>query len=101
MSTELYDAKNLADDIHDIAKVPPALNEHIYGMTLAMIEALIRAMDDANMSMAEQRIRMGKKKDELISELISLRDRRIVFSPDGVMPAANRTVSMRSIQVRR
>lgn len=74
MSTELFEAKGLADEIHDIAEVPPELNDaHIYNLTLQHLETLIKAMDEAGLTMDEQRRRMGKKKDELISELIRLR----------------------------
>jgi hypothetical protein len=75
MSTELYDAKDLADEIHAIAGVPPDKNDSvIYEMTLQHIATLLKAMDEAGLTMDEQRRRVGKKKDELIGELIRLRE---------------------------
>lgn len=78
MSTELFDAKGLADDIHNAAKVPESKNEEIYTMTMQMIGQLAKEMDARGMTMNEQRTRMGRKKDELIKELISLRERGIL-----------------------
>ncbi len=78
MSTELFDAKGIADEIHEIANVPPALNDpHFYNTTIAHLETLIKAMDEYGMTMGEQRMRVGRKKDELISELIRLRERGV------------------------
>jgi uncharacterized protein (UPF0297 family) len=101
MSTELYDAKQLADEIHEIAKVPPDLNEHIYGMTLQMIEHLIGAMDQYGLTMNEQRTKMGRKKDELITELVRLRDEGILISGDPGQPIKRVQYDMGKINVRR
>ena len=87
MSTELFEAKGLADEIHDAARVPQELNDPIiYNRTLEHIETLIKAMDEAGFTMNEQRSRMGKKKDELISELTRLRDSGVLRSGDERQP---------------
>jgi hypothetical protein len=86
LSTELYEAKQMADEIHETAQVPPDLNEHIYGMTIQMIEHLIGAMDWHGLSMNEQRTKMGRKKDELITELVRLRDEGVLISGDPGQP---------------
>jgi hypothetical protein len=101
LSTELYDAKDIADDIHELAKVPPLLNDHIYGMTIQMIEALILGMDEAGMTMTEQRTRMGRKKDELITELVRLRDEGVLISGDPGQPIKKVRVDVGKINVRR
>lgn len=78
MSTELFDAKNIVDEIHHIANVPEEKNDFVYTMTLAHIGSLINEMDRKGMTMAEQRQRMGAKKDELIGELIRLREQGVL-----------------------
>lgn len=83
MSTELFDARGIADDIHNAAKVPESKNEEIYTMTMQMIGQLAKEMDARGMSMSEQRTRMGRKKDELIKELVSLRERGILKAEDS------------------
>ena len=45
MSTELFDAQGMADEIHRAAKVPEKKNEEIYTMTLQMIGQLVNEMD--------------------------------------------------------
>lgn len=82
MSTELYDARDLADQIHDAARVPESKNEEVYAMTMQMIGTLIKAMDEAGMTMAEQRRRMGDKTSELVKELTVLRENGVLRGED-------------------
>jgi predicted transcriptional regulator len=101
MSTELFDAKNISDDIHEIAGVPESLNPEIFAMTVAMLADLIIQMDSRGMSMNEQKTRMGRKKDELINELKRLKEEGIVFSGEPRQPIKKRMVKADQIQVRR
>ena len=78
MSTELFEAKALADEIHHASDVPEEKNNEIYNITLTHIGTLILEMDRKGLTMDEQRTRMGKKKDELIGELKNLRARGIL-----------------------
>jgi predicted transcriptional regulator len=101
MSTELFDAKNISDDIHEIAGVPEKENPDIFAMTVAMIADLIIQMDSYNMSMNEQRTRMGRKKDELITELKRLKEEGILFSGEPRQPIKNVRMHMDQINVKR
>lgn len=102
MSTELFEAKGLADEIHHAARIPEKLNPEIYNMTLNHIETLINAMDAAGFTMKQQRQRMGKKKDELIGELRRLRDKGVLRTGDDGQPIAKPlAMHMRKINVKR
>jgi len=103
MSTELFDAKNLADEIHLAANVPEAKNEDIYNMTLAHLGSFVHSMDLDGMTMAEQRRRVGEKKDELIKALIKLREEGVLHGDgeEGRPRAKPRTVNAGAIRVQR
>lgn len=102
MSTELFEAKGLADEIHHAARVSEKHNPEIYMMTIGHIESLIKAMDDAGLTMADQRKRMGAKKDELIGELKRLRDQGVLRTGDEGQPrAAPMVMPMTKINVQR
>lgn len=89
MSTELYDAKDIVDDIFFQAKVPTDLEEdHYYNRSMLIIGHLVKAMDECGMTMDEQRRRVGAKKDELIRELIRLREQGVIRTGDEGQPIA-------------
>lgn len=91
--------KSVPDDIHDLAGVPSAKNEHLYRMTVEMISAAMDSWEKDGLSFNEQKAALGKKKDELISELISLRERGIAIGDiEGAPRAAARVVSMADIR---
>jgi len=72
MSTELFDAKGIADEIHYAANVPESRNPEVYIMTVQMLGQMVGNMDKYGLTMAEQRRRISAKKDELIGELRAL-----------------------------
>jgi hypothetical protein len=92
--------KSVPEDIHYLAGVPPSKNPDIYQMTVAMIAAVVDHCEKAGLSRDESRALMGKKKDELISELISLRERGILIgeSDEPRKSKPVRKVSMRDVQ---
>ena len=102
MSTELFEAKAMADEIHDAAGVPEARNPDVYTMTIDMITRVIVGMDAHGMSMAQQRTLMGRKKDELIVELKRLREQGVLNGDAGLLnrKAAPVRVNMGSINKR-
>lgn len=103
MSTELYDAKDMADQIFDLAGVDPEANEnndYLHTMAIQQIGHLITEMDARGMTMNEQRIRMGRKKDELVSELIRLRNAGVIKGQKGDRLAKPR-ITMHMSQIER
>jgi hypothetical protein len=71
--------KSVPQDIHDLAGVPPDKNPDIYQMTVQMIGAVVDHCEKAGLSLEESKRVMGKRKDELIRELISLRDQGVLI----------------------
>lgn len=98
MSTELYEAKDIVDQIFATAQVPPERNDEIiYNMAMQHIGSLIHEMDLRGITMNEQRVRMGRKKDELISELIRLRENGTLEGPNGYERKPTATIHISQI----
>jgi predicted transcriptional regulator len=93
--------KEVPDDIHWHANVPPELNPDLYATTKAHIESLLDEMDKRGMSANEQRIRLGRKKDELITALKELAEKGIARTGEEGQPKAKPQVIKDFVRVRR
>ncbi len=93
--------RQVPDDIHWHAKAPPELNPELYANTKAHIEGLLDEMDKRGMSKAEQLVRLGRKKDELISALKDLVEQGIARTGEEGQPKAVPQVIKDFVRVRR
>jgi hypothetical protein len=93
--------REVPDDIHWHAKAPPELNPELYATTKAHIESLLAEMDQRGMSANEQRIRLGRKKDELISALKELVEKGIARTGEEGQPKSKPHAIKDFVRVRR
>ena len=93
--------RQVPDDIHWHANVPPELNPDLYATTKAHVEALLDEMDKRGLSKNEQLVRLGRKKDELISALKDLVDQGIARTGNPDQPKSEPQVIKDWVRVRR